>query len=339
VKNDKFLKFGMAVIVLFIAGIFLRLAKPVLVPFSLALFLSFVISPILDFLTRRRIPRPLAVVILLLLTFALLYLLGVMFYASGKSFAVELPAYGNKLKSMVDDVEKMFGLDQFKGDPLGWLREIEIARIGTIFFASLGPFFGFVGDLFLIFLFLIFILAGRGRLKRKIPRAFEAGDATRVAETIQKIDRQIQKYLALHTLISAVTGFLATVTLLLFGLPFAVVFGFITFLLNYIPNFGSVIATALPALLAVFHFGRIWPAFWVLVVLIGIQMTLGNFIEPRLMGRELGLSPLLVIFSLIFGGWLWGFPGMIIAVPVLASFKIAFGNIPSLAFLDVMMDK
>jgi AI-2 transport protein TqsA len=129
------------------------------------------------------------------------------------------------------------------------------------------------------------------------------------------------------------------VTLLLFGLPFAVVFGFITFLLNYIPNFGSVIATALPALLAVFHFGRFWPAFWVLVVLISIQMILGNFIEPRLMGRELGLSPLLVIFSLIFGGWLWGFPGMIIAVPVLASFKIAFGNIPSLAFLDVMMDK
>lgn len=338
-NGDKFMKFGMAVVVLFIAGFFLRLAKPVLVPFSLALFLSFVISPILDFLTRRKIPRPLAVVILLLLTFALLYLLGVMFYTSGKNFAVELPAYGQKLKVLVDDIERMFRIDHFKGDPLGWLRELEIARIGTIFFASLGPFFGFVGDLFLIFLFLIFILAGRGRLKRKIPRIFKAGDATRAAETIQKIDRQIQKYLALKTLISAVTGVLVTVALILFGLPFAVVFGFITFLLNYIPNIGSFIATSFPALLALFHFGQFWPAFWVLVVLMGIQMTLGNFIEPRIMGQGLGLSPLLVIFSLFFGGWLWGLPGMVIAVPVLASFKIAFSNIPSLAFLDTLMDK
>ena len=156
---------------------------------------------------------------------------------------------------------------------------------------------------------------------------------------VQKIDHQIQKYLAIKTIVSLATGLMAALVLLIFGVDFAIVFGFMTFLLNYIPNIGSIIATSLPVLIAVFQFETIWPAFWILIILGSIQMLMGNLLEPRLMGQGLGLSPLVVLFSLFFWGWLWGIPGMILAVPIAAIIKIVCSNVPSLEFVGELMSK
>jgi predicted PurR-regulated permease PerM len=142
---------------------------------------------------------------------------------------------------------------------------------------------------------------------------------------------------AVKTLVCLITGVLTAVVLALFRLPFAVAFGVLAFFLNYIPTLGSIIATGLPVLLAAFFFGSLGPAAGILVLLMAINLVLGNFFEPRLMGKGLGLSPLLVFFSLFFGAWLWGIPGMILAVPILAVLKIIFANVPSLRILEAIM--
>lgn len=330
---------SLVIIVIFIGGVVVRLAKPVLFPFFLAIFLSFILSPVLDFLTQLKIPKAISIVFILIVTFFVIYLLGVLFYSSGKSFASEFPKYGQKISSILSSLQEKLKLSGYARDPFNWVGQLDISKIGGFLFSSLGPFFSFLTNLFLIFVFLIFILAGRGKTKDKIRSSFNANRSSKIIDVIAKIDSQVQRYLAIKTIVSFVTGVLATVVLMIFNVDFAIVFGFLTFLLNYIPNIGSIIATALPLTIAAFQFETLWPAFWILMILGAIQMTIGNFVEPKLMGEGLGLSPLVVLFSLFFWGWLWGIPGMILAVPIAAIIKIVCSNIPSLEFVAALMSK
>ncbi len=338
-ESNKVVTSSLVIVIIFIGGLVLRLAKPVLFPFFLAIFLSFILSPVLDLLTRFKIPKAVSIVIVIIIAFSIIYLLGMLFYSSGKAFASEFPKYDQKFSSILASLQEKFKLSGLERNPLDWLNQLDINKLGGFLLSSLGTFFTFISNLFLIFLFLIFILAGRGKTKTKIKGSFSSKRAKKIIDVIENIDTQIQKYLAIKTVVSFFTGVLATLVLIAFGVDFAIVFGFLTFLLNYIPNIGSIIATALPVAIALFQFETLWPAFWILLILMAIQMTMGNFVEVRLMGQGLGLSPLLVLFSLFFWGWLWGLPGMILAVPIAAIIKIVCNNIPALQFVAALMSK
>jgi AI-2 transport protein TqsA len=338
-QGNKVVAAALIIIVIFIVGVVLQQAKSVLFPFFLAIFLSFILSPILDFLNRKKIPRAVSIIFILLISFFIIYLLGVLFYSSGKSFAAEFPKYGQKISSILASIQEQLKLTFPKWETVDWIGQLDINKIGAFLLASLGPFFSFIALLFLIFIFLVFILAGRGNVKTKIERSFDKERASQIIGIIQKIDKQIQRYLAIKTVVSFVTGVLVTVVLMIFGVDFAIVFGFFTFILNYIPNIGSIIATALPLTVAAFQFETLWPAFWILIILASIQMIIGNFIEPRVMGEGLGLSTLVVLFFLFFWGWLWGIAGMILAVPTAATIKIVCDNIPPLSFIGELMSK
>ena len=339
-QGNKIITAFLGLIVVFITGVVLRLAKPVLLPLFLAIFLSFILYPVLDFSSNRlKIPKVISIFLILIVTFFVIYLLGVLFYSSGKAFASEFPNYGQKISSILGSLQEKLKLAPYRWDPLEWVGQLDINKISSFLFASLGTFFSFISNLFLILIFLIFILIGRGNTKPKIQNSFSKKRAAKIIKVIQNIDSQIQKYFAIKTVVSLVTGLLVTIVLLLFGLDFAIVFGFLTFLLNYIPTIGSIFATAFPVIIAVFQFESLWPALWILLILTLIQQSMGNFIEPKFMGEGLGLSPLVVLFSLFFWGWLWGILGMILAVPLAAMVKIVCSNIPSLKFVGELMSK
>jgi len=337
--DNKALTFSGIVLSIFLMGVFLRLAKSVLIPFVLALFFYFILSPVLDFMTRLKIPKVLAVVVILLITFFVLYLLGVMFYSSGKSFAAEFPKYGQKFSSMLRSLLSGFKLPNVKWDPLAWVDSLDISQVGSLLLSSLGTFFSFFANLFLILIFLIFMLAGRGKLNIKIKNSLSPHRSSQLVKIIEHIDREIQKYLAIKTVICLASGIFTTVVLLIFGVDFAIALGFITFLLNYIPNIGAFIAKILPFFIALVQFEHFWPAFWILVILTVFDAIVSMVIEPRIMGHGLGLSPLFILFALFFWGWLWGIPGMILAVPLMAILKIISHNFPSLKFLEALMSK
>jgi AI-2 transport protein TqsA len=305
----------------------------------LAIFLSFVLSPALDFMNRLKIPKSVSLIFIIIFAFLVIYLLGLLFYSSGKAFASELPNYNQKISSILAPIQDQIQRIIPEWEPVDWVGQLDVSKIGGVFISSLGPFFAFMSNLFLVFIFLIFILAGRGNLKKKIRNCFDDKRSLQIVDIIQNIDIQIQKYLFIKTVISFATGVFATVVLLIFGVDFAIVFGFFTFILNYIPNIGSIIATALPVAFAAFQFETLWPAFLIFLILGSIQMTLGNFVEPRVMGQGLGLSTLVVLFFLFFWGWLWGIGGMILAVPTAAIIKIVCRNIPPLNFVAELMSK
>ena len=333
--DDKYYKAALAFVLLFVAGVIVKLARPVLIPLILAVFLSYIIEPALTFMTRCRCPRPGAVVIVLVLAFVFLYLLGVLVYASGKAFVTELPKYQGRLDDVTAILAK--GLGPFKFDLSKTLDGLDVQKIGAFVLKIIGPFMGVLGKLLLVFVFLVSIVAGRGRAEAKIPKAIGDGHASRIHSIMERINVQIRKYLVIKTAIGIANGLIVWIVLKAFGVDFAALFGLLAFFLNYIPNIGSLIATVLRVSFAFFQFGNLWTPLWILVITVGLDNITGNFIEPRLLGKGLGLSPLLVFFSLLFWGWLWGVPGMILSVPLTAVVRIVCQNVPALRPVAVLM--
>lgn len=334
--EDRFFKVAAAVVLLFATGVVVKLARPVLIPFILAVFLSYVIDPALTFLTGCRCPRPLAVIAVLLLMFVFFILLGALVYSSGKAMAAELPRYQERLVELSAFLAK--GLGPFKVDLASTAGKLEVGKIGAFIVSSIGPFFSVLIKIFLVFLFLVVMVSGRGRAAAKIEKALGDGRSRRISAIIEATNAQVRKYLVIKTVMSLLNGLIVWVVMAAFGVDFAALFGVLAFLLNYIPNIGSIAAAALRVGFAFFQFGTFWTPFWILVITVGLDTILGNVVEPRVTGKGLGLSPLLIFFSLLFWGWLWGIPGMILSVPLTAVIKIVCQNVPALRPVAVLMD-
>lgn len=331
----------LGILVLIASGVIFFYLRGILRPFFVAVFLSILLDPLVELLRKIKIPKAIAVFIVLIFTFAFLFLLGLIVYASITSFSDELPKYEAKFTIMFQNILRQFNipleslntyLQQFD-----WKSAIKDLSLPSFISSGVGTFFQFLINVFLVILFMIYILLGKDSFFDRIRRAFETDGTARVTNTVQNINDEIQKYLIVKTIISLITGILATVVLLIFGVDFAIVWGMLTFLLNFIPSVGSTIATIPPILLALLQFDSLMRPLWVAVSLLVIQMTMGNFVEPKFMGKHLDLSPLIVILFLIFWGYLWGIVGMILAVPIAATIKIVTANIRSLRPISVFM--
>lgn len=340
-KDNKALTIAAWIVAAAVLGFVFKSTKAVLFPLFLALFIYFILAPLQDLLMKIKISRAISLVLIILFAFVVLYLMALLFYSSGKALAGDLPDYGNKLKDMVDGLKNTFKLPGGGTiDPLAWADSLDITKVGTFVLNSLGTFFSFFSTIFLVLIFLIFMLAGRGKLNEKIRRFSPyPRRSDQIIEVVDNIDRQVQKYLVLKTLISLGSGLIAMVVVMAFGVRYAILWGFVTFVLNYIPNIGSFIAKILPFGFAILQLGRFWPAFWMLAILFVTDAITGMIIEPRIMGKGLGLSPLAILVALFFWGWMWGIPGMILAVPIMVVMKIIASNFPSMRWLEGLLSK
>jgi predicted PurR-regulated permease PerM len=183
---------------------------------------------------------------------------------------------------------------------------------------------------------MLFILSGQGLFERKLRMAYPE-HATELSGVIQRINERTERYFITVTAMNLVTGVITLIVLWLFGLDLALLWAIVTFLVTFIPTIGSIIALALPILVAFLQFSNPMMAVWLAVVLVAVQFLWGSVITPRLMGSRLDLSPLLVLLSLLFWGWVWGPWGMILSVPITSMIKIALESIPATKPLAILM--
>ncbi len=337
VNDRKFFQAAAGLVLLFALGIVAKAARSVLFPFILAVFISYVIDPVVAFLLKAGLPKAVALGLILAGAFVFLYFLGAVVYASGKTLAAELPRFEQRLTELAGWLERTSGGLPFRFRLASVLDKVSLRGLASLVLASLGPFVGLVSKLLVLFVFLVFIVAGRGRFAAKVGKAFGPERAAQVLRVSARINAQIRKYLVIKTLTSLLNGLEVWLVLELFRVDFALLFGFLAFLLNYIPNIGSTVAVILRVGFAYFQFGTPWVPLWVLVITVALDMAIGNWVEPKVMGKGLGLSPLVVLFSLVLWGWLWGIPGMIMAVPLMAVIRIVCQNIPSLEPAAVLL--
>jgi len=325
-------------------GMVLYQTRSIVLPFALAVFINYIISPLIRFFEKRKIPGAISILLAIIITFLILNFVGVLIYTSIKSFAANFPKYESRFNEIINHLIKISGLppDVFSTETRGLqrlhflttLRGFSLSKIILTTFSSL---LNFLSNTFLVLLFLFFMLLGRNQLNRKVQLAFRPEVSVKIAGILTNINGQIQKYLLAKTIISFITGTLATGVLFYFGVEFALIWGMLTFLLNFIPNLGSIVATALPVAFAFIQLNNWVNVLWIFLLLVGIQTIMGNVVDPRVIGQSLNLSPLVVLFSLIFWGWLWGIVGMFLAVPLSVIIKIIFENIEPLRFISVLM--
>jgi predicted PurR-regulated permease PerM len=315
---------GLAALVVVIYG--MQAASVLLVPFLVAVFVALIVVRPLLWMQSKRIPVIVATLAIVISIVLIISVIVAMLAASLTDFAVAVPSYQARLESLVTDTGK-FLADIF-GDNLYFESLDDVIDLGAmmrIVAMVLNSVREVMTNIFLIVLTLVFILLEASSMPTKISAALlgrgEFANAVSLEQTRLFLDN-LGRYLGIKTLTSMATGTLVGLMTWGIGLDFPLLWAMLAFLLNYIPTIGSIIAAMPAILLAVVQLG-LGEAVMIAVGFLGINTLLGNFLEPRMMGFGVGISPLIVFVGLFFWGWVFGPVGMLLSVPLTMMLKMA----------------
>ncbi len=324
-----------AVIFVFI----LKELKEIFIPFFIALLLYFLFNGVVNRLLYYRIPKTVVLTFLLMFIFILLYFSGLLIYSGISSFVEKFPVYNSRITSIAKDISGSLNLPvkelQDQLNNYDWSSML--GHITGVVSSAFGSFAGFIGNLLFIIIFLIFMLGGRNSLILRVENAFSDKRASELISIVKSIENQVQHYLVLKTFVSILTALISGVIIYFAGIDFLLFSVLLIFILNFIPNIGSIIATTFPILTGLLKFGFTMKMLVVAAGLMLTQMIIGNVIEPKYAGKNLDISPMVILISLIFWGYVWGITGMMLAVPLTSAIKIIFGHVDFLKPLSKLM--
>lgn len=344
VKYQRIIIALLSLLTLFAVGYILYEAKSILLPFALAIFISYILYPIINAFEKFQIPGFLSILFSLLIGALILAFVVSLISTSINSFTKEFPKYEPRITQLTNDVQEIFNIpdDVLTKSPqdhddtiLG--KILENFSIPSFLSGVVGSISSVLSNIFLIALILLFMLMSRNKLPKKVDRAFNPKTAIRISNIVENVNHQIQRYIITKSIISLITSGFVMIILALFGVEFVVIWGILTFILNFIPNIGSLLATVLPLIIAFLQFEDPMIVFWLAVLLVVVQQVMGNLVEPKWLGKSMNLSPLVILFSLIFWGWLWGIIGMFLSVPITVMIKIILENIEGTKPIAVLM--
>ena len=316
----------------------LQFASPILLPFALALFLAILSLPLVLGMVRRGLPAPIAIFVALVVVVGVFGLLILLAGQSLPELQLKIPRYAPALQNRVGGVIET--LEDWFDRPIGALVAnplLDPQRIVGYAQETLAASARLVSQTFLVLLIMVFVLSEATVFPAKL-RALSGG-SPRGEERMTKIVVEIQSYLGIKTMISLLTGLLLGLFCWYMELDFPVLLGLVAFALNYIPTVGSIIAAVPAVVLSVILHGTVAHAFGVTAGYVAVNTIFGNLIEPSLMGRRLGLSPLVVVLSLVFWYFVWGPLGALLSVPLTMIVKIWLENTQDLRWLAVLIDK
>jgi len=321
-----------AAVIILLAG--LKIAQPIVVPVLVAFFLAVLTSPAVTVLVKYKIPTGIAISTVVALLFGFFYALGTLVATSTDQFIERIPFYETQLQEwlvkaqnqipwLVNDVKE--SIAEFKP------TESALSLLGTLF-SGLGSV---LTAIVLILFTLIFTLLEAQSASLKVKLALGEGHTI---DYVKRFSKLVQRYLLVKSLISLATGLLVGVFLWFIGVDYPILWGTFAFLMNFIPNIGSLLAAIPPVILATIQLGL--PGFVITGVgFVGINMIIGNLIEPRLMGKTLNISPLVVFLSLIFWGWILGPIGMLLAIPLTVVVKIGLEVYPKTRWIALVISQ
>lgn len=323
-------------------GVIMKLLASVMIPVVIAVLLSCVFYPIVKRLNEKlKMPWVLGSLIMVLAIVILIMILSTIIGTSLTTFLGQYPKYESKFLSLYKMYADTFNF-QFYDDKSffeniwGQLKVREFVQKFALSFSS--DLLSFTKSIGMVLLFIAFLLIEMRFGHEKVDAMFKGKSSRRVMNVTRKIMTETVRFLSIKFFISLATGVLVFLCCLICGVDFAILWAFFAFVMNFIPTFGSIFSVVLTTLFTLLQF---YPSMlrtvFIFVSMTTINMVLGNIIEPRVEGKNLGISPFVILVSLTFWGWMWGFIGMIIAVPMMMIVKIICENVSFLQPVAIIL--
>ncbi len=323
--------FVMACFIVVVAG--MRAAEAVIVPFLLSLFIAVICTPPLLWLKRLGLPNGLAMLAIISAIVICSVLVGAIVGSSISAFRADLPEYQIRLTELTS---QLF----IKLQSMGLSVDIQQLREGfnpskalSMAGNTLAQLGNMMTNAFLILLTVIFILAEEVGFTEKLKAM---GNTEKTLQAIDSFSHGVNQYMAIKTMMSLLTGLLVLVWLWILGVDYFVLWGLLAFLLNFVPTLGSIIAAIPAVLLALVQLG-VGDAVLVGLGFLAVNFGVGNVLEPRIMGKGLNLSTLVVFLSLVFWGWVLGPIGMLLSIPLTMTVKIATESFEDTRWIGVIL--
>lgn len=324
-----------AALIVIVAG--LKASQDLMVPFLLSVFIATIAATPMFWMQRRGVPESLSLPLVMILMVLTIGLLGALIAQSTQAFGVKLPEYQQRLLvlqkeslELLRPILEPLNITDLSTITTNFSPNSALELAGTTL-ARLG---GVLSNSFLIILTVIFILAEAASFPKKLNSVL--ADPTTSLPHFSRFAENVNRYIAIKTSVSVATGLTVTIFLWILGVDFPILWGLLAFLLNYVPTIGSIIAAVPPMLLALVQFGP-GAAAGVGIGFLMINIIMGNWVEPKFMGKGLGLSTLVVFLSLVVWGWVLGPVGMLLSVPLTMTAKIALEANPSTHWIAVLL--
>ena len=321
----------MASVIIVLAGV--KFASVIIVPFLLSLFIAIILSPSYNFFKSRGIPEILSITIVMMVFLFFLALIAKLIGSSVHQFGANIDLYADKLniyyKELADFLNGI-GIEIPVSEISTMINSKEIMRFSSAIIEAISSLFT---NGFIVVLTVVFMLLESQHFTAKI-NAADKDKAT--MKQISQIFSQIKSYMVIKALISLFTGFVIYASLYFIGTDYAFLWGVLAFLLNFIPNIGSIIAAVPAVLITLVQLGG-FSALLVMTLYFVVNIVIGSIVEPKVMGRGLGLSTLVVFISLIFWGWLLGLVGMLLSIPLTIMAKIVFAANENTKWIAIML--
>lgn len=320
----------------------LKATADILIPVTIAMLISLVFEPLIIIFNKKfKIPWIICIFIVLSIVIMSVFFIASLLFTSIRTIVVLYPKYENRFmliyKNIADILVLPYNADNSLFENLWSQLGIRQALQNYALLLS-NSLISFLKDLTLVTLFAIFFLLDLRYLRKRLEFAFEGENKGKITVMITDIIQQVTRYISVKFFISFLTGLIVLAGTLAVGMDFPVLWGFLAFILNFIPSFGSIISGVLTSVFALVQF---WPhpapVIFVAILMLSVNFILGNFLEPRIQGRNLGLSPFVIIVSLSFWGWLWGFTGLLVGVPMMVILKIICENVSILHPVSILM--
>jgi predicted PurR-regulated permease PerM len=319
-----------ALLLIVTSVILLKYAQSIILPFILALLSWYIIRVIKRLLQKLkfadRLPEWFFTVVSTLLLLGVLLGIFTLITKNIQQLTETLPEYQANITHITTGLNNYFNID-VSTMLENFAKNFEFAKVFSSLLAALT---GVLGNTVTILLYLFFLLLEEKLFPLKLKAIYTNQKEYKHMENILgKIDKSISNYVALKTIISLITGVLSYIVLLFIGIDAPFFWAFMIFVLNFIPTIGSLIATVFPAIFALLQFGDFDEGLMVLAIVGSIQLLVGNFIEPKVMGNSLNISPLVVLITLAVWGAIWGITGMLLSVPITVILIIIMAEFPS----------
>ncbi|MEZ4315863.1 MAG: AI-2E family transporter [Myxococcota bacterium] len=308
---------ALAAVVVIVAG--LKEASDVLLPILFSVFLAILGVPLVRLLERAKVPTVVGIPVVVLLFALGLVGITAIVAQTVRGFTAEIDQYKEPFNELV--ATALMWADRFSIEvDLSSLTElVQPSVMMGMLTQTLNALISVLSRIIIVIVTMTFIMFEATELELKFKAAF--GTDARPAGPFTDATLQVQRYLVIKTIASAFTGLFVAAGCSFIGLDFPIMWGLIAFLFNYVPSIGSIVAAIPPILLAIVQLSP-GAALAVAILYVVVNVTIGNFLEPRFMGRSLGLSPLVVFLSLLFWGWVWGPVGMLFCVPMTVIAKL-----------------